>query len=194
MSRMDEMLSRSKNGAVNVGNTDLILPVRVRTCAENVGKTPGAFPLRGSVASAFQHMERSEEASQRYSEGWRVGLSDPASPRPDGEAVDPAPAGSPGEKRYGYPLRHFGCWASSFGDKGVSSRPVKSHVVSALAGRVSATHKAQPKRSATRRTSEAVSGSRGSWDGSSAVVVPARAGMKRKTVVRVWQPVVSWDS
>ena len=54
VSRMDEMLSRSRNGAVNVGNTDLILPVRVRTCAENVGKTPGAFPLRGSAASAFQ--------------------------------------------------------------------------------------------------------------------------------------------
>ena len=54
VSRMDESLSRSKNGAVNVGNTDLILPVRVRTCAENVGKTPGAFPLRGSVARAFQ--------------------------------------------------------------------------------------------------------------------------------------------
>ena len=53
MSRMDEMLSRSRNGAVNVGNTDLILPVRVRTCAENVGKTPGAIRLRGSVASAF---------------------------------------------------------------------------------------------------------------------------------------------
>jgi len=76
VSRMDDSLSRSKNGAVNVGNTDLILPVRVRTCAENVGKTPGAFPLRGSVASAFQHMERSEEARQRYSEGWRVGLND----------------------------------------------------------------------------------------------------------------------
>ena len=51
---------------------------------------------------------RNEEASQRYSEGWRVGLSDPASLRPDGEAVDLAPARSPGEKRYGYPLRHFG--------------------------------------------------------------------------------------
>jgi len=54
VSRMDESLSRSKNGAVNVGNTDLILPVRVRTCAENVGKTPEAFRLRGSAASAFQ--------------------------------------------------------------------------------------------------------------------------------------------
>jgi len=42
VSRMVETLSQL-NGAVNVGNTDLILPVRVRTRAENVGRTLG-FP------------------------------------------------------------------------------------------------------------------------------------------------------
>src|SRR5207244_653495 len=54
VNRMDEMLSCSKNGAVNVGNIDLILPVRVRTRAEDVGKTLGAISPRGNVASAFQ--------------------------------------------------------------------------------------------------------------------------------------------
>ena len=54
VNRMDEMLSRSKNGAVNVGNTDLILPVRVRTCTENVGRTLGVVRPWGKVASAFQ--------------------------------------------------------------------------------------------------------------------------------------------
>ena len=39
LSRMDETLSRIKNGAVNDGNTDPILPVRVRTRAEDVGRT-----------------------------------------------------------------------------------------------------------------------------------------------------------
>jgi hypothetical protein len=39
VSRMDETLSRIKNGAVNDGNTDSILPVRVRTRAEDVGRT-----------------------------------------------------------------------------------------------------------------------------------------------------------
>ena len=54
VSRMDVLLSRNINGAVCVVSTDLILPVRVRTCAENVGKTLGAIPLRGNVASAFR--------------------------------------------------------------------------------------------------------------------------------------------
>ena len=54
VNRMDEMLSRKKNGAVNDGNTDLILPVRVRTCAEDVGKTSGPVRLWGDAASAQQ--------------------------------------------------------------------------------------------------------------------------------------------
>ena len=56
----------------------------------------------------------------------------------------------------------FGCLASSFGDNGISSRPVKSHVVLAQVGKVSETYKAQPKRSVMRWTCEAVSGSTGS--------------------------------
>lgn len=47
-------LSRKKNGAVHVGNTDLILPVRVRTRTEDVGRTPEAIGLWRNVASAPQ--------------------------------------------------------------------------------------------------------------------------------------------
>ena len=57
VSRMNVLLSRNINGAVCVVSTDLILPVRVRTCAENVGKTLEAIRLRGSVASAFQQWD-----------------------------------------------------------------------------------------------------------------------------------------
>ena len=55
---------------------DLILPVRVRTCAEDVGRTgecgTGSFgdePVRASNG-------RDGEASQRYFAGRRVGLSE----------------------------------------------------------------------------------------------------------------------
>ena len=72
---MDETLSRKENGAVNVGNIDLILPVRVRTRTEDVGRSSGPQWLWRDAASAPQY-GRIEEASQRYSEGWRVGLND----------------------------------------------------------------------------------------------------------------------
>ena len=54
MSRIDETLSRMKNGAVKVGNTDLILPVRVRARAEDVGRTLESFGLWRDAASAPQ--------------------------------------------------------------------------------------------------------------------------------------------
>ena len=74
VSRMNETLSRKENGAVHVGNIDLILPVRVRTCAEALGRTGGAGPLGMQPVRASNG--RNGEASQRYSEGRRVGLSD----------------------------------------------------------------------------------------------------------------------
>ena len=54
VNRMDDTPSRKENGAVNVGNIDLILPVRVRTCAEDVGRTLGPQRLWGDAASAPQ--------------------------------------------------------------------------------------------------------------------------------------------
>jgi len=53
VSRIDETLSRTKNGAVRGGSTDLILPVRVRTRTENVGRTSGSLSRR-DVASTLQ--------------------------------------------------------------------------------------------------------------------------------------------
>ena len=66
MSRRVETLSRL-NGAVNVGNTDLILPVRVRTRAENVGRTLGFS--RRYVASAHQSMGVSERPANVIPKG-----------------------------------------------------------------------------------------------------------------------------
>ena len=70
---------------------DLILPVRVRTCAEDVGRTgecgegsSGDEPVRTSDG-------RDGEASQRYFAGRRVGLKRGASLHPVGEARDRAP-------------------------------------------------------------------------------------------------------
>ena len=54
MSRNDETLSRNKNGAASGGSTGLILPVRVRTRTEDVGRTSEAGPLWGDAASAPQ--------------------------------------------------------------------------------------------------------------------------------------------
>ena len=54
MSRIDETLSRTLNGAVGGGSIDLILPVRVRTRTEDVGRTSEAVPLWGDAASAPQ--------------------------------------------------------------------------------------------------------------------------------------------
>jgi len=54
VSRNDETLSRKQNGAVGGGPIDLILPVRVRTRTEDVGRTSEVVPLWGDVASALQ--------------------------------------------------------------------------------------------------------------------------------------------
>jgi len=66
---MAETLSRL-NGAVHVGNTDLILPVRVRTRAENVGRTSGFS--RRYVASAQQLMGVSERPANVIPKGGAV--------------------------------------------------------------------------------------------------------------------------
>ena len=76
MSRIDETLSRVKNGAVGGGSIGLILPVRVRTRTEDVGRTSEAVLALGGCSQCAARNGRSEEASQRYSEGWRIGLND----------------------------------------------------------------------------------------------------------------------
>ena len=71
---MNVLRSRNINGAVDVGNTDLILPLRVRACRENAVKTPGFGS--GERSQGVPAMGRREEAGQRCSEGERCGLKD----------------------------------------------------------------------------------------------------------------------
>lgn len=158
-------LSRTKNGAVNVGNTDLILPVRVRARTEGVDRTSEAnWALEGGSQCAARN-GRSEEASQRYSEGWRVGLDDVRASAPLCEALRASfPARSSGETRYGVPSPAIRVLGVVIWRQGCFIKPVKSHVVSAVCGRVNGTYKAPPKGFLMRRICEAVSGSADEWD------------------------------
>jgi len=148
---------------------DLILPVRVRTCAEDVGRTgecgTGSFgdePVRASNG-------RDGEASQRYFAGRRVGLREVrASTLWVKHAIEP---------RLGLPERvdavtlsgSLGAWRCHAQKTAIHSDRMKSHVVSArmLSG-ASVVYKAMPKGHVTRRICEAVSGSTDLWDGSRA--------------------------
>lgn len=139
---------------------DLILPVRVRTCAEDVGRTgecgTGSFgdePVRASNG-------RDGEASQRYFAGRRVGLRKVrASTLWVKHAIEP---------RLGLPERvdavtlsgSLGAWRCHAQKTAIHSDRMKSHVVSAriLSG-ASVIYKAMPKGHVRRRICEAVSGS-----------------------------------
>jgi len=125
---MNVLLSRNINGAVNVGNTDLILPLRVRARRENAVKTPAS--ARGSVASASQRWgvaKRPDSVALRGSV-WPKGC---ASFRPDGEARFSAPAEIHG-RLYAVilPVILWVMRAVTWG-QGQTFRPVKSHAVSA---------------------------------------------------------------
>lgn len=107
---MDEMLSRKQNGAVNVGNIDLILPVRVRTRAEDVGRTPGPPLAPKECSQCVARNGRIEEASQRYSEGWRVGLNDVRVPAPVAKHEIEPPLDLPGRNDTGILSGYSGAW------------------------------------------------------------------------------------
>ena len=110
---------------------DLILPVRVRTCAEDVGRTgecgTGSFgdePVRASNG-------RDGEASQRYFAGRRVGLREVrASTLWVKHAIEP---------RLGLPERvdavtlsgSLGAWRGHAQKMAIHSDRMKSHAVSA---------------------------------------------------------------
>ncbi len=171
VSRMNETLSRKENGAVGVGYVDLILPVRVRTCAESVGRTGGR--CTGSLGNEPGRSSngRDGEASQRYFAGRRVGLRKSANLRPVGEARDRAPRSIIRRERYGYALRRLGCVALSCLENGESFRPDEvPRRLCSIVGRASVIYKATPKGRVTRRICEAVSGSTDLWDGSRAGV------------------------
>src|SRR5215471_14797076 len=88
---MNGLLSRKENGAAGAGNIDLILPVRVRTCAEDVGRTGDAWYGSLGMQPVRSSNGRNEEASSRYFAGRRVGRSWRASFHPVGEAWDRGP-------------------------------------------------------------------------------------------------------
>jgi hypothetical protein len=74
VSRMNETSSRKENGAGGIGYVVLILPVRVRTCAENVGRTEERSTGSAGMQPVRTSNGRDGEASQRYFAGRRVGL------------------------------------------------------------------------------------------------------------------------
>lgn len=122
VSRMNETLSRKENGAVGVGYVVLILPVRVRTCAENVGRTGGC--CTGSLGNEPGRSSngRDGEASQRYFAGRRVGLRRVrASALWAKHAIELRSIIR--RERYGYALRRLGCVALSCLENGDSFRP-----------------------------------------------------------------------
>ena len=147
---------------------DLILPVRVRTCAEDVGRTgecgKGSFgeePVRTSNG-------RDGEASQRYFAGRRVGLREVrASTLWVKHAVEP-PGSISRREGCGYALRLLGCVALSCAENGDSFRPDEVPRRLCSLSRASVIYKAMPKGHVTRRICEAVSGSTDLWDGSRA--------------------------
>ena len=147
---------------------DLILPVRVRTCAEDVGRTgecgKGSFgdePGRTSNG-------RDGEASQHYFAGRRVGLREVrASTLWVKHAIEP-PLGLPERVDAVTLSGSLGAWRCHAQKTAIHSDRMKSHVVSARVSRASVIYKATPKGHVTRRICEAVSGSTDLWDGSRA--------------------------
>ena len=129
--RMNETLSRKENGAVHVGNMDLILPVRVRTCAENVGRTGEYFTGSFGNEPVRTSNGRDGEASQGYCAGRRVGLREVrASTLWVKHAIEP-PLDSP-ERGDAVTLSgHLGAWRCHARKTAIHSDRMKSHAVSA---------------------------------------------------------------
>jgi hypothetical protein len=150
---MNGLLSRKENGAAGAGNTDLILPVRVRTCAEDVGRTGDRLVWFPGMQQGVPVMGVTKRPAQRYFAGRRVGRSWRASFHPVGEAWDRAPARSP-ERNNTVTLSPVTLVRGAIMWRQWSDR-MKSHAVSAS----SAIYKATPKGRLVRRIREAVSGS-----------------------------------
>ena len=159
-----------ENGAVHVGNMGLILPVRVRTCAENVGRTGSSVRASWGCSQCVPVMGVTERPASVTLQGG-VPAKARASFHPVGEAWDQAPRLGPRRgKDAGYPLRLLWCVALSCGENGDSFRPDEVPRRLCSLSRASAIYKAMPKGRVMRRICEAVSGSTDSWDGSRAVV------------------------
>ena len=169
VSRKNETLSRKENGAVHVGNMDLILPVRVRTCAENVGRTGSARQALWGCSQCVPAMDVTERPVNVTLQG---GVSAEATCElpPCGRSMGSSPpAWSPEMDDTGILSGYFGAWRCHVETMAIHSDRMKSHAVSVwILGRASAIYKAMPKGRVTRRICEAVSGSTDLWDGSRA--------------------------
>ena len=163
MSRIGETLSRMRNGATRGGSAGLILPVRVRTRTEDVDRTPGASPLEGcsQCVSAMGVTERPVNVTSKGSAlAWMT-----CEPPPLERSIEiEFPCLIFWRMRYGLPSPAIRVLGAVIWRQGCFIKPVKSHVVSAVCGRVNGIYKAQPKGFLTRRICEAVSGSTGQWD------------------------------
>jgi len=169
------MLSRDQNGEAGVGNIGQILPVRVRTRGEDVGRTGSAEKGSAGMQPVRTSNGRDGEASQRYSAGRCVGRSCVRASTLWAKHPMEPPGSVCGEVVYGHSspatlvrgavMRRQ--WRSFRPDE-VPRRPGPNP------GMVSAIYKATPKRCVTRRICEAVSGSTDSGDGSRAVVASLR--------------------
>jgi hypothetical protein len=182
---MNETLSRKENGAVDVGNMDLILPVRVRTCAEGIDRTEGVCFGSSGMQPVRASNGRNGEASQCYFAGRRVGRSACELP-PRGRSIGSSPGLGLRRSRIRLSTSgYFGAWRCHVEKTAIHSDRMKSHAVSVRnLGRASAVYKAKPKGPVMRRIREAVSGSADLWDGSRAVVASLRfRAVKRETVL-----------
>jgi hypothetical protein len=165
---MNETLSRSENGAIGGGSVDLILPVRVRTCAEDVDRTGECGNGSTGMQPARASNGRDGEAGQRYYAGRRVGRSEVrASTLWAKHGIEPR-LGLPEGVYAVTPSGFFGAWRRHASKMAIPSDQMKSHVVSS-SRRASVRHKALPKGHVTRRICEVVSDSTDLWDGSSAL-------------------------
>lgn len=130
MSRIGETLSRMRNGAIRGGATDLILPVRVRTRTENVGRTPGV-QLGRDVASALQETGVAKRPANDTPKGSAVAWMT-CEPPPFVRSIEiETPARSSGETRYGLPSLAIRVLGAVIWRQGCFIKPVKSHAVSA---------------------------------------------------------------
>jgi hypothetical protein len=105
------MLSRERNGAAGVGNISQILPVRVRTRGEDVGRTGSAAKGSAGMQPVRASNGRDGEASQRYSAGRRVGRSGVRASTSWAKHLIEPPGSVCGEVVYGSSLSgYFGAW------------------------------------------------------------------------------------
>ena len=131
VSRMNETLSRKENGAVHVGNIGLILPVRVRTCAEDVDRT-ARRPIEGTSRGCSQCvpvMDVTERPANVTSQGG-VSAEAACEPPPCGRSMGSSPPAWSAEIDDTVTVSgYFGAWRCHGETTAIHSDRMKSHAV-----------------------------------------------------------------